>query len=97
MDELRTRKAWRDLGRSVPGSAIPARVESWSYPGSGSGERHLFSFEQTRELRKTREARVLQDVLGCLFTLNRRAKRCGDLAPKYYRRRMHGFAATLRE
>jgi hypothetical protein len=97
MDDLLTRKAWKERGRSVPRDARPARIEPWYYPGSGSGERHLFAFEQTKEIRKKREPKVLADIVGCLFTLNRRAKRCRDQAQKYYRRRMYGFAAKRRE
>jgi hypothetical protein len=35
-------------------------------------------------------------VLAALFTLNRRAKRCRDLAQTYYQRRMHGVAAEMK-
>jgi hypothetical protein len=34
-------------------------------------------------------------VLDALFTLNRRAKRCRDLAQTYYRNQMHGFAKAM--
>ena len=34
-------------------------------------------------------------VLAALFTLNRRAKRCRDLAQTYYQRRMHGVAGEM--
>lgn len=36
-------------------------------------------------------------VLAALFTLNRRAKRCRDLAQRYYQKRMFGFATKLKE
>jgi len=35
-------------------------------------------------------------VLAALFTLNRRAKRCRDLAQVYYRSGMHGFASDMK-
>lgn len=35
-------------------------------------------------------------VLAALFTLNRRAKRCRDLAQKYYQERMHGLAGEMK-
>ena len=35
-------------------------------------------------------------VLAALFTLNRRAKRCRDLAQTYYQNRMHGFAGKMK-
>lgn len=35
-------------------------------------------------------------VLDALFTLNRRAKRCRDLAQEYYQSGMHGFAGEMR-
>ena len=36
-------------------------------------------------------------VLAALFTLNRRAKRCRDLAQTYYQNGMHGFAGKMKE
>lgn len=36
-------------------------------------------------------------VLAALFTLNRRAKRCRDLAQSYYQNRIHGFAGEMRK
>jgi hypothetical protein len=96
-DDLLSRKAWKERGRSVPRDAKPARIERWSYPGSGSGERHLFTFDQTKAIRKKHEPQILSDVIGCLFTLNRRAKRCRDQAQSYYRWAMHGFAGKRRE
>jgi len=36
------------------------------------------------------------DLLLALFTLNRRAKRCRDLAPTYYKNGQHGFAGYYR-
>ena len=35
-------------------------------------------------------------VLAALFTLNRRAKRCRDLAQTYFQNRMHGLAGDMR-
>ncbi len=35
-------------------------------------------------------------VLAALFTLNRRAKRCRDLAQTYYQQGMHGFAGDMK-
>lgn len=37
------------------------------------------------------------DVLQAMFTLNRRAKRCRDLAQSYYQHRLHGFAKRMKE
>ncbi|RLT17428.1 MAG: hypothetical protein DWI28_06175 [Planctomycetota bacterium] len=36
-------------------------------------------------------------VLAALFTLNRRAKRCRDLAQGYYQKSMHGFAGDMKQ
>jgi hypothetical protein len=36
-------------------------------------------------------------ILAAIFTLNRRAKRCRDLAQTYYQNSMHGFAGKLRK
>ena len=46
--------------------------------------------------RKHRKAVRSLPVLSALFTLNRRAKRCRDLAQVYYWRSMHGLAGKCR-
>lgn len=46
--------------------------------------------------RKRQEKVGRLSVLAALFTLNRRAKRCRDLAQSYYQERMHGFAGDMK-
>ena len=50
------------------------------------------------EAKACKDRRVVErlPVLAALFTLNRRAKRCRDLAQTYYRRRMHGLAGEMK-
>lgn len=47
--------------------------------------------------RRKDSARQELSVLAALFSLNRRAKRCRDLAQTYYLERMHGFAGQMRQ
>jgi len=49
-----------------------------------------------RTLQRTQDSVRNLDVLAALFTLNRRAKRCRDLARKYYDAGMHGLAGAMR-
>lgn len=48
-----------------------------------------------KEAKKKRQADGLP-VLAALFTLNRRAKRCRDMAQGYYQQRMHGLAGEMK-
>jgi hypothetical protein len=48
-------------------------------------------------MRNRRQAKVADlPILAALFTLNRRAKRCRDLAATYYSNGMHGLAGQMR-
>jgi hypothetical protein len=40
---------------------------------------------------------ALIDILAAVWVINRRAKRCRDLASNYHKRRAHGFAGTVKE
>lgn len=58
-------------------------------------------FAAIEQLRRKRHKRQAQDrkqtgIPAALWTLNRRAKRCRDLAQTYYRKGMHGFAGNMR-
>jgi hypothetical protein len=55
------------------------------------------AIKEAVEKRLEKEKKTPVPILPALFTLNRRAKRCRDLAQKYYRRRKHGFAQKARE
>lgn len=48
--------------------------------------------------REQRNQKILAElsVLAALFTLNRRAKRCRDLAQTYYRSKMHGLSQEMK-
>ncbi len=48
------------------------------------------ALEERVAKKKARTARL--SVLSAIFTLNRRAKRCRDLAQHYYQENMHGLA-----
>jgi len=50
-----------------------------------------------RAARRRETAIQSLSVLAALFTLNRRAKRCRDLAQEYYSNRMHGFAGKMKK
>lgn len=53
--------------------------------------------EARRQLQAEQSSKVAKiDVLAALFTLNRRAKRCRDLAQGYYLSKQHGLAGKMR-
>ena len=54
--------------------------------------------ERDEKAVRRREAAIQSlSVLAALFSLNRRAKRCRDLAQEYYFKGMHGFAGSMKE
>jgi hypothetical protein len=65
------------------------------------------AFQKVQVARETRRSNAAKrreqekanppDILVALFTLNRRAKRCRDLAQSCYLRRKHAQAATMRK
>lgn len=54
--------------------------------------------EEALEIKYQKQERKVTrlPVLAALFTLNRRAKRCRDLAQTYYQEGMHGFAGDMK-
>lgn len=51
---------------------------------------------QKSKAQMERKQAMLLGIPAALWTLNRRAKRCRDLAQRYYQRSMHGFARAMR-
>lgn len=87
-------------------------IVGWSEVGrSGSRKRYPVTSGvviRNSDLPKLEEALAEKDkkeeqqidrlpILAALFTLNRRAKRCRDLAQTYYQNRMHGFAGKMKK
>lgn len=58
-------------------------------------DRLLGALAEKKE-KERRKAEKLS-VLAALFTLNRRAKRCRDLAQSYYQNSMHGLAGEMKQ
>jgi hypothetical protein len=56
----------------------------------------LLSALAEKKEKERRKAEKLS-VLAALFTLNRRAKRCRDLAQSYYQNSMHGLAGEMKQ
>ncbi len=60
-------------------------------------ENHARLLEALDEKSKKRERKIDKlSVLTALFTLNRRAKRCRDMAQTSYQKRMHGLAGKMK-
>lgn len=58
-------------------------------------DRLLAALAEKKE--KERQKAEKLPVLAALFTLNRRAKRCRDLAQAYYQNSMHGLAGEMKQ
>ena len=56
----------------------------------------IFAVLSQRE-NKRKKSLEKTSVYDALFSLNRRAKRCRDMAQTYYRRGMHGLAGTMKQ
>lgn len=54
----------------------------------------MAALDEKKQKRQRKVDRL--SVLAALFTLNRRAKRCRDLAQSYYEKGMHGFAGDMK-
>lgn len=58
-------------------------------------EKAVLTAIQARVAKQRKQADQLS-IMAAMFTLNRRAKRCRDLARTYYQNRMHGLAGYMR-
>jgi hypothetical protein len=92
-----SRTEWSRQGFRVCRDAEP-HAHRFAYFERG-GHRHYPVYREDqvipkREVSRTEPVRI--DVLAAVWVLNRRAKRCRDLAQAYYQRRAHGFARAAK-
>ena len=96
--EAYSRTEWSKRGRRVRRDAEPHCYRTAYIEGRKTITYPVYREDQVEPKRQISSTPpVLIDVLAALWTINRRAKRCRDLASTYYRSRMHGFAATVKE
>jgi hypothetical protein len=91
----RVKKLAEQRGAAVVKAFGP--FNGWGRPVVGYTVDNVVYQEAVWQLRveRTKQAAGVS-VLQALFTLNRRAKRCLELAQKYYWQRLHGFATEQR-
>ena len=83
---------WTEFGRKHQRKRYP--MFSGVIIRAGDHPRLMAALEEKAKKRQRKVDRL--SVLAALFTLNRRAKRCRDLAQSYYQERMHGFAGDMK-
>lgn len=83
---------WTELGRKYRKKRYP--MFSGVVIRATDHARLMAALEGKAKNRQRKVDRL--SVLAALFTLNRRAKRCRDLAQSYYQERMHGFAGDMK-
>lgn len=83
---------WTELGRKYHKKRYP--LFSGVVIRAADETRLMAALEEKAQKRQRKVERL--PVLAALFTLNRRAKRCRDLAQTYYQQGMHGFAGDMK-
>jgi hypothetical protein len=96
--EAISKSAWSKQGFCVPRDAEPHSDRFAYFEGGGNRHYPVYREDQVAPKRQVSPTPPVQiDVLAAVWVINRRAKRCRDLAQAYYRRRAHGFAGAAKD